>query len=1233
MTIMISAQQLLTLTGRAGDVIKAAMSSRGVCEACCVCGGPLQGNQRRWLFGGQNRRGGGCRTPTPAESQRGGRSASSQSSPCGSTWSLGSSASLSRYQQALSSPTKGLDLLSVLSHILGRTVPRGGSRGEFLCGKCVAVLERVFKFDSVIARVKVLSSERLQKLREQRDRMGSWVRYAYDRGPPGEGERPGEDEGCGYREMLQDNMSLSEYECWSERWDACPHFIRTGKRCGRGPGCEGCDSLRVSDSDYESVCGVPRHLPAHVASPLALSRNKYHSMPLHWSSQASLGGSSLSSRPTSRTQSVQSLDSLDGGADPFDWPEGSVDLLLKELKNIEGKPVCSPTGSRIPLLNRKEGRFSNQKRAMVETDRVNRELSFEKNGQNGENGENGEKEEKEEKEERYVPLDLTDDFLPLHLQVRPARHGVSACQLQQALGQLGGRLDEVLIGTQEDSEPPQNPGINISEQQFNNVNMGMFSSEDILYERYRFSSEGILYERYRFSSEGIRYLIVLVGPYVGNATKRSLTCSVQAWLAALRSDWLAGGRMEREMEEMRRVGREREGDLHILSTVLQHNQDLINDLRLSLREKDQVQEELEKEREVWRSREETLTAILQEKEALLLSQKEVLESSHKEVLALSDSVIGQGMLGDGTGAALANQLREKEVLLAVCLKDREESSATMWKEVNKMTAALQEYSIHKVTQHNTTQLDSREKEQRQEERQGEEEQRREESRKLRGMERELKEVQCSLEREKEEREREERRLNDALEMRDRLIEKILWDSAERDRLFRDVQQNLLNTSGSARASTLRTGSLLLPLCVTDIPPEEGESGDMMSVPLGSVTIGPQAWRESTERSVRRAERLVRQTRAAQSGRTTRTPKHTETTETKTTGDHGTDTDRKDNRGVHCITSRPQTTGTTFPRDSKSTTSAPFPPASLRERCARQSMAVATDYTRWVREVELRLRRQTGRASRERAKLERERAHLEMMLRSLRSDLQQQQDGADWLLAWERRELAELKRDIEETLRETQHQLQVLDGSSRDLQVWSSQQALVLDLLPHRGSLPAPRPRSASINTTRTPPPTYGFTSESEQVLDSSSLAIDQSQRLREQIRRILSEVVAKQRASQHVVNGGLVKKVAETVTLERSLALTAATTRHAAFRKQREVDSIRLSYGRAQGPESSGDRFSRERLGRPVVQVFQRHPGTQLPEATHLLQGSAVLKYCLSASEDDAARLRRCFLQLRGEAQ
>lgn len=334
----------------------------------------------------------------------------------GSTLSLGSSASLSRSQLSLNSPSKVDDLLSVLTHILGRTVPRGGGHGEFLCGKCVSALERVFKFDGVIARVRVLSSERLQKLTQERDKIRQWVRQNYRQRHPQEfqgrgsiGEEDEEAEKEGYREMLKENMALSEFECWSERWDTCPYFIKTGKRCRKGKGCEGCDSLRVSDSDYESVCGIPRHLPFQPFTPLALSRDKSRSMPLHWqrvpslsSTPASLASSTLSLRTSSRAESVQSLDSLDGN-DPFDSPgDRLVGFALNELKSIAGRPVTSPSGSRIPVLNRKEVRSPRRQ------DAVSRTLKFG-------DVENGGDEKDEENED--VLTELRDEFMPLHREV------------------------------------------------------------------------------------------------------------------------------------------------------------------------------------------------------------------------------------------------------------------------------------------------------------------------------------------------------------------------------------------------------------------------------------------------------------------------------------------------------------------------------------------------------------------------------------------------------------------------------------------------------------------------------------------------------------------------------------------------------------------------------------------------------------------------------------------------
>ncbi|KAF7653593.1 hypothetical protein LDENG_00081060 [Lucifuga dentata] len=431
---------------------------------------------------------------------------------------------------------------------------------------------------------------------------------------------------------------------------------------------------------------------------------------------------------------------------------------------------------------------------------------------------------------------------------------------------------------------------------------------------------------------------------------------------------------------------------------------------------------------------------------------------------------------------------------------------------------------------------------------------------------------------------------------------------------------------------------------------------VQSVPLGSVTIGPQSWHNQTVRSIRRAERLVRQTQAGCSGTCSRprscttavrvSPKRTEdkiedrTTEEEGYGENGDSTCRDK-------MSRPQTTGTMFPNSTQRTPMVPFPPSSWREQCAGASIAVASEYMRRVREVEGQLRRQAGRVTQEGVKLEREWGHLEKMLCSLRADLKVNRrssegrnkrpstaetvrDGADYLLACERRELAELKQDLEGVLSNTLSHLQALGQCSRQLLDCAAERARVLDLLPHSGSAGT---QGLSAQTFTRTDPISPFTPECKQVLESSTLTVSQSQQLRGNIRRMLTSAIARQKAAHRSVNDGLVKKIAETVSLQQNLTLMSAATRQAMFRKQRQINCIRHSHDRAQGPEYSGDVLSREKLNRPLVEVYHRHPGTQLPEAAHLIQGCAVLRRCLTSSEDELSRLQRSCLHLLGNLQ
>ncbi|XP_022077553.2 coiled-coil domain-containing protein 105 [Acanthochromis polyacanthus] len=424
---------------------------------------------------------------------------------------------------------------------------------------------------------------------------------------------------------------------------------------------------------------------------------------------------------------------------------------------------------------------------------------------------------------------------------------------------------------------------------------------------------------------------------------------------------------------------------------------------------------------------------------------------------------------------------------------------------------------------------------------------------------------------------------------------------------------------------------------------------VQSVPLGTVTIGPRSWSDGTVRSIRRAEGLVRQTRAGWSACSR--PRSCSAAAGSSPEDAAeTDADKK--RAQECgqsrdsvrnnKMSRPQTTGVTFPAGSQRTSGVLFPSSSLREQCAGSSAAVAVDYMRRVREVEVQLRRQAGKVTEEGVRLQRERGHVEKMLLSIRTSLtvnrrsseertrrpqtaETESDGADYLLLCEKRELAELKQNLEGVLGTTLTQLQALGVSSRRLLDCAAERARVLELLPHSGSAGG---YGTTAQTSTKTDPIGPFTPECKQVLESSAQTVKQSQLLRENIRQMLTGAISRQKAAHRSVNDGLVKKIAETVSLQQNLTVTSAAVRQAVFRKQREINCIRHSHDRAQGPEYSGDMLSREKLNRPVVQVYQRHPGTQLPEAAQLIQGSVLLRRHRQASEGELARLQHTCLQL-----
>ncbi|XP_016391520.1 myomegalin-like isoform X1 [Sinocyclocheilus rhinocerous] len=323
-------------------------------DVCRICARELNGNQRRWIF----------------------------------------------------HPTAKLSLQVLLSYALGREMTRDG-RGEFACSKCAFMLDRMYRFDTVIARVEALSVERMQKLLLEKDRLRQCIGGLYRKN---NADDFGVDSGAAdssvvdfsrlaeaeYNALLQEDLAYSVYESWAEHdtqeqvqdhqclVHQC-HAAADATLGSRPRKCKGCAALRVADSDYEAVCKVPRK----VGRSTSCGPSTHYSGSVQDSAEEAISSAPPpETEPDENNQSRQpsdpepvcvspasSVESLDTAVDvtqesnpkvhpntvqgeseeersAIKMPSSvcGIDMALSLLKSFEYHPLQSHRGSRIPVL-------------------------------------------------------------------------------------------------------------------------------------------------------------------------------------------------------------------------------------------------------------------------------------------------------------------------------------------------------------------------------------------------------------------------------------------------------------------------------------------------------------------------------------------------------------------------------------------------------------------------------------------------------------------------------------------------------------------------------------------------------------------------------------------------------------------------------------------------------------------------------------------------------------------
>ncbi|XP_054833352.1 GRIP and coiled-coil domain-containing protein 2-like isoform X1 [Eublepharis macularius] len=657
---------------------------------CRLCGSVLRGNHRRWLF------------------SRNGRNTRP-------------------------------DLLVVLSYVLSRETPcRGDGHGEFLCGKCAQALVRVYRFDTVIARVQALSIDRLQRLLSEKDQLARSLRFIHAQRFPDDSDSvsyAGQEISASiadlphvrYQRLLQDDMALSEYECWASDADSS----QLGTPC-RNRRCRSCHGLRVEDSDYEWVCQTPRKLG--LLSPVfPLCRDKSQSMPtVHYAtSQVSIRSQSLGD---AESCSMLSLDTL---------PESDLAWeALKALKDIRRKHLRVPEGSKIPVLVG-NGHVSAPRR------------------------------ESPSREELYEEVE--DEFVPVEPKLQARQ--ILCHDLRDAFGNLKARLEaaeEELRCFQEnrgenlsqEAGTPPKKAVSSQEQLIQQLTRSLHSKEEVL--------QDCLVVLQSLGSLGVQ-------PLMSEASVKQMAQRLkerdQALEKTLSSHFSALESQQLELRHLQEAMKDKDTDLARLNAALRTGEETLHVLREVLHQKDQEIWRLERlcasTRESWQQRDQTLLLALKEKEALIEALQGALASSNKDVEALANSFSSSDF-----APGLFQRLQEKEDLLAQALAEQERIRAQWQSHLRVMEEAAATREKELQEQLCQRSLDAQERARETEKLR----------RRLAELEAELAKGAAAL----EECQSEVARLHRMGDEKDRVLEEVLREAEKKDQMLQKLQGCLLD---------------------------------------------------------------------------------------------------------------------------------------------------------------------------------------------------------------------------------------------------------------------------------------------------------------------------------------------------------------------------------------------------------------------------------------------------------